>query len=208
MAQFINGHQHARQPRLTQAELQQFQGEIRDLLQQLRWEDQDMDLALGYEKSRGQWTRQIIRGRHPSRQYRQRFAVLYEQFQAGQIAPKPPWAPLIVYQPHRNMPRYLTVPLARLTGELRQCTECAAQFAEGRLKDEVDTYWFFGHPRTHICPAHQAAWRRRRDWFRQCQAVGCWHIQDLPTGGHSCAQTRCTQRRRPWRATWPHEDTP
>ncbi|MBU0492265.1 MAG: hypothetical protein KKB13_10500 [Chloroflexi bacterium] len=194
---FQEGNQAARQPRLSAAELAALRQQIRNLLAQLDWDERDLDTALGYEASQGYYTRQVLRSRHPSRHYRERLAVLLEQVAAGVVPAKPAWAPALTYDPGRA-----AVPLQRVVVSARQCVECVAEHVEGR-REEADTWWWFGHPRTRVCPAHREAHRRRQAWFRRCRALGCPHpvvVDGLRPPAHTCTQQTCPLRRQPWQA--------
>ncbi|MBU0492282.1 MAG: hypothetical protein KKA73_25155 [Chloroflexi bacterium] len=198
---FQNGNQVARQPDLAPDEQTEFCRRIESLLDRLNWDDMDLDNHLGY-RSNGRWTRLIRHGHPPSRFYRQRLAALAAAVEAGHISPKPAWAPLVIYNP-ANAPQDAVIPLARVAGAPRQCLECVAQFAEGRLENEGQTWWVFAHTRSHVCPAHKRAWRRRRAWFQRCQALGCPHVEEIPhLTTHTCRQLACSLRRRSWVQTW------
>ena len=64
-------------------------------------------------------------------------------------------------------------------------------------------WWWFGHPRAHVCPEHGAAYRRRRAWFAHCLELGCPHVvlaHGLQPPAYTCTQSECTLRRQAWRA--------
>ncbi len=194
---FQPGNTAACKPRLSAAELHAVRQRLEALLARLGWDERDLDKALGYDPSRGRYTRQIRRGRHPSQRYRERLAVLEAHVEAGRIAPKPAWAPALVYDPATA-----AVPVRRVLTEARQCAECVAECAEGR-RAETDTWWWFGHPQARICPDHRAAWRRRQAWFRRCQTWACPHVVWLPgSAGEplapTCRQPTCACRRQAW----------
>jgi hypothetical protein len=182
---------------LSEAELARLRQQIRELLTRLHWTDQDLDAALTFNPA-GRYTRKVLSGlQHPSQTYRDRLAELLAAEARGEVQPKPAWAPALVYDPAAA-----AVPLRQVAAAARQCVECLAEHAEGRRR-ERDTWWWFGHPRTRVCPEHQAAHRRRRAWFARCLARGCTHAVPVPTGGltpaYTCAQAECPYRRQVWR---------
>ncbi len=79
------------QPRVSpwsERELREFRGRILDLVERVSYNPEELGYTLG-QSPRGRKTRQILRGREPSRPYAEKFG----QLEANPPPPKPEWLP-------------------------------------------------------------------------------------------------------------------
>jgi len=171
----------------SEGALEQFRKRLRALLSAVRYSPEELDFAMDYSVQ-GRMTRQILRGRQPSRPYVKKFSRL----EAEPPPPKPQWLP--------RAPKVLTgeaIPASMVEGERKACLECAARALEGQ---DVDEFFFPRHPNQVVHRQCRKAWRRRRDWFRRCEELGCDH------GGsraRTCHQEACSLRRTAWSVQCP-----
>lgn len=151
----------------SECELRAFRARIHGLLEMVSYSPEELDYVLGYSP-RGRMTRQILRGRQPSRPYTEKFGRL----EAEPPPPKPEWLP--------HAPKVLTgeaIPAFMVETRRRECLECMALQAEG---EEVNQLHFFpGHPRQVVHRHCRRAWQRRRRWFGRCKALGCVYLTML-----------------------------
>lgn len=175
-------------PPWSERELREFRVRILKLIAMVSYSPEEMDYVLGYSP-RGRMTRQILRGRQPSRTYAEKFRRL----EAEPPPPKPEWLP--------RAPKILTgeaIPLFMVETERRECPECVAVQAEG---EEVKQLHFFpGHPRQVVHRHCRKARRRRRRWFRRCGELDCPYLAILSENGLPICESRdgCGLRRNPW----------
>ena len=176
-------------PRLrlwSEGELQDFRSRALNLLEMIRYSPEELDSALGYSPL-GRMTRQILRGRQPSRPYVEKFGRL----EIEPPPPKPQWLPRAL--------KVLTgeaIPVFMVEGERKACLECVALQAEGK---EVDVFFFPSHPSQVVHKQCRKSWRRRRDWFRRCEQLRCRHVVIVEgMRAWTCVQQDCPLRRKPW----------
>jgi hypothetical protein len=177
-----------RQASWSESELHEFQERIRELLEMLRYSPEDLDFALGYSPQ-GCFTRQILRGRQPSRPYAEKLGRL----ERDPPPPKPEWVP--------RAPKVLTgeaIPAFMVETGRRECLECLALQAEG--KEAKQPYFFPGHPRQVVHTRCRIAWRRRRRWFRRCEELGCPYLMILEGSRVPVCESEdgCQFRRKDW----------
>ena len=177
-----------RLPPWSECELREFRARIQKLMEMVSYSPEELDYVLGYSP-RGRMTRQILRGRQPSRPYAEKFGRL----EAEPPPPKPEWLP--------QAPKVLTgeaIPAFMVETERRECLECLALQAD---RQEVSQLHFFpGHPRQVVHSRCQTAWRRRRRWFRRCEELECEYLAILEGGRVPvCGSDEgCHLRRKPW----------
>jgi hypothetical protein len=181
-------------PRLrpwSERELREFRARVQKLIEMVSYSPEELDCVLGYSPL-GRMTRQILRGRQPSRPYAEKFGRL----EAEPPPPKPEWVP--------QAAKVLTgeaIPAFMVETERRECLECVALQAEG---EEVRQLHFFpGHPRHVVHARCRNAWRRRRRWFRKCKELGCVYLKMLNGVGVPICESHdgCDLRGKGW-----HED--
>ena len=161
-----------------------FRERILILLRTVRYSPEELDYVMDYS-IQGRMTRQILRGRQPSRPYAEKFAQLEEEPPPA----KPQWLP--------RAPKVLTgeaIPAFMVEAESKACLECVALLAEGH---EVDEFFFPRHPSQVVHRQCRRAWRRRRDWFRRCAQLGCGHMIAIGAS-RTCRQEACSLRRMVW----------
>jgi hypothetical protein len=78
----------SRLPPWSERELREFRARIQQLMEMVSYSPEELDYVLGYS-ARGRMTRQILRGRQPSRPYAEKFGRL----EAEPPPPKPEWLP-------------------------------------------------------------------------------------------------------------------
>jgi hypothetical protein len=158
------------------------------LMEMVSYSPEELDYVLGYSP-RGRMTRQILRGRQPSRPYAEKFGRL----EAEPPPPKPEWLP--------QAPKVLTgeaIPAFMVETRRRECLECVALQAEG--KEVKQLHFFPGHPRQVVHRRCRKDWRRRRRWFRRCEELGCPYLTIVSENGLPTCASRdgCGLRRNPW----------
>jgi len=196
------GHGRARVRLWSEEELRRFRNRIIALLNEVRYSPEELDYTMDYSPL-GRMTRQILTGRQPSRPYVEKFHKL----EAQPPPPKPEWLP--------RPPKVLTgetIPAVMIEGKRTACLECLARREEN---EEVDEFFFPRHPSQVVHRQCRKTWRRRRDWFRRCEQLGCeWVMSVNGTRAKTCGRwsiivdwrgpTRlsgegCTLRRKGWR---------
>lgn len=153
-----------RQTSWGESEVEEFGERIRSLLEILGYGPEDLDLALGYSP-RGCLTRQILRGRQPSRPYAEKPGKL----EADPAPPKPGWLP-----PAAKVLTGEARPAFMVETGRRECVECLSLQAEGEEVDQV--HFFAGHPWQVVHTRCRKSWRRRRRWFRVCERPDCSYL--------------------------------
>jgi hypothetical protein len=186
--------------RWSEEELRVFRERLAALLDGIRYSPEELDYTMDYSPQ-GRMTRQILRGRQPSRPYVEKFGRL----EGEPPPPKPEWLP--------RAPKVLTgeaIPASIVEGGRQTCLECLAREREG---EEVDVAFYPAHPSQVVHRQCRRAWRRRRDWFRRCEELGCPHVVRIgTTRARTCRSTivvdskgparfsgdGCTLRRKRW----------
>ena len=157
-------------PTWSEPELGKFWARVHKLMEMVGYSPEELDYVLGYSP-RGRMTRQILRGRQPSRPYAEKFGLL----EADPPPPKPEWLP--------RAPKVLTgeaVPVFMVETERRECLECMALRAEGQ--DVSQLHFFPGHPGQVVHSRCQTVWWMRRRWFRRCEELECEYLAILEGG--------------------------
>lgn len=183
-----SGRGRPRLPPWSERELREFRARVHKLMEMVSYSPEELDYVLGYSP-RGRMTRQILRGRQPSRPYAEKFGRL----EAEPPPPKPEWVP--------QAPKVLTgeaIPVFMVETGRRVCLECAALEAEGEQVRQL--HFFPGHPRQVVHSRCRKAWRRRRRWFRGCKELGCFYLTILDGSQVPICESQdgCDLRRKGW----------
>jgi len=199
--------------RWSEGEIRRFQQALRRFRLSLNYTPQDLENALGY-RSKGYLVRMLEGEFNILRQPSRRFLERLQAFQAMNPTPKKPWQARI-----EPVVRGKAVPVDRIDASPRQCLECLAQIAEGRISSQPEWWWPFPstawfwphHPQALNCRRHREEARRRRRWFRRCRQLNCAYLVEIRAQDgavtFSCSADFCTLRRKkwPWKAKRPED---